>query len=337
LAVDTRPATTTGRYPVDKRWRDPDKQTMRYDALIVGGSYAGLSAALQIAQARRSVLVIDLGRPRNTSAAASHGVFALDGQSGAAILTSAREQLASYATTKLVSGEAIKIHRKPNGFTVDLISGDSFDGRRVLLATGVADILPTLPGLAERWGRTVLHCPYCHGYEFAGTNIGVVMTGSMSPHQSLLLADWGKITFFTDGKFTPDPNMRNMMSRRIVKIEAAALVGLEGTAPHLDGVRLQDGRLVPVSALFISTSTRMASPLAEALGCAMENGPTGQLVRSNPSKQTSVPGVFVAGDAARMPHNIAAATADGVIAGQQLHHSLIEEEIASFGPAAVRR
>ncbi len=198
----------------------------------------------------------------------------------------------------------------------------------LVLAFGVQDMLPDLPGLRERWGRTVLHCPYCHGYELDRAPLGVLALGPMSAHQALLLADWGPVTLFTDGRDDLGREMRANFARRSVAIETVCVVSLEGDAPALEGVRLADGRLVPVAALFIGAPTRPGSTVADQLGCAFEVGPLGPMLTTDATRQTSVPGVYAAGDVA-LPHsNVALAVSDGAMAGVHLHRALIARTLA---------
>lgn len=303
---------------------------MQHDALIIGGSFAGLSAAIHIARARRTVLVIDAGRPRNRFAEHSHGVLALDGRAGSEILALARTQVATYPTATLMRDQAIGATASPDGFTVELADGGCVTGRRLALATGVTDVLPSLPGLAERWGTTVLPCPYCHGYELGGGGgIGVLGMHPLSAHQASLIADWGDVTFFTDGRIDLDDAARAMLETRRVVVEPTPVTDLVGTSPALDGVRLQDGRIVPVRALFIAAPVRMTSPIAEQLGCAFDAGPLGPIVRTDMWQQTTVPGVYAAGDAAQLRPSITFASADGVAAGVGLHQSLVAEDGAA--------
>src|SRR4029077_1680251 len=170
------------------------------DVVVVGGSYAGVSAALYLARARRKVVVIDGGRPRNRFSTYSHGMLALDGRQGSEILRDARAQLEAYPTAKLVSAEVPRISRQadPLSFAVETNSGKQFASRRLILATGLVDQWPSIPGLEERWGISVFHCPYCDGYEFAGSPIGVLGTIPISVHFSKILADWGSVTLFTN-------------------------------------------------------------------------------------------------------------------------------------------
>jgi thioredoxin reductase len=296
-----------------------------FDAIIVGGSFAGLSAATYVARSRRKDMVIDSGRPRNRFAAKSHGFFGHDGESPQAMIDIARAQLLKYPSTSFTSGEVVGIAPdagKPF-FDVTLQSGVTERARRIVLATGVVDELPELSGLRERWGSSVLHCPYCHGFEFGGRRLGVLAMGPMSLHQAGLIQDWGPTTLFTDGAIDLDDAARQQLAKRGVTVEPERVIGLEGASPDLAGVRLKDGRFIPLSALFIGAPIRMASPLAAQLGCAFDETPLGAIIRTGADKQTTVPGIYAAGDAARMPHSVAFAVAEGVQAGISLHQGLI--------------
>lgn len=295
---------------------------MAYDVIVVGGNFAGLSAAMQLARARRKVLLVDAGAPRNRFAAASHGFLGQDGVAPAAIMREGLRQLSAYPTVDFVHGLALSARGEQDAFELDLDDGQQVTGRRLVLATGVRDELP-LPGMSERWGRSVLHCPYCHGYEVAGRALGVVANGAGSGHQALLVTDWGPVTFFTQGQPLAEPDLEAKLAARGALIEPTPVVELLGDAPGLDAVRLNDGRVVPVGALFVAPKTEVASPLAAQLGCAFDDGMTGPHLRVDDFKMTSVPGVFAAGDAAAAMHNATLASAAGVLAGVSAHRSLV--------------
>jgi thioredoxin reductase len=222
---------------------------MNVDAIVVGGSYAGLSAAMQLARTRRQVPIVDAGKPRNRFARASHGFFGQDGRQPAAMLASAREQVLAYPTVQFISGEAVQAKDGDNGFTITLKDGTSHHGSRLVLATGVTDELPTLPGLAERWGVSVFHCPYCHGYEVATKRLGVLAT-IPKIHQAIMLPDWGPTTFFTNGVFEPEEEQLADLARRNVTIETTPVAAVLGDAPAISGLELADGRVVPIDAIF---------------------------------------------------------------------------------------
>ncbi|GKS98371.1 NAD(P)/FAD-dependent oxidoreductase [Acidovorax sp. SUPP3434] len=303
---------------------------MRFDALVIGGSFAGLSAAMQIARARRSVCVVDAGAPRNRFAKASHGFFGQDGERPQDMIALARRQLLAYPSVTFKAGTATQARATgpvfegdDGGFAVTLDSGELLAARKLLLATGVRDELPAVDGLRERWGATVLHCPYCHGYEVGGRPLGTLYAAPASVHHALLVADWGPMTLFLNGHEAPDAESLAQLSARGIALEPARIAGLEGVAPALSAVRLEDGRRVPIEALFVPPRTHMASPLAEQLGCAFDEGPAGLVIRTDATQQTTVPGVFAAGDAAMPGHNATLASANGLMAGVWLHKALV--------------
>lgn len=296
---------------------------MRYDAIVVGGSYAGLSAAMQLGRANRSVCVLDTGAPRNRFAAASHGFFGQDGAPPLEMIANARAKVAAYSNVRFIDAEATEAAAQEDGFAVSLSGGEGLHARKLVLAFGLKDGLPDIPGVRERRGETVLHCPYCHGYEFLNRPLGVLSVMPLSSHQAALIPEWGPTTFFLNGGDTPDDETLALLSARKVTIEAALIVGLEGEAPDLAGVRLADGRLIEIAALYLAPRTGFQSPLAEQLGCALEDGPFGPVIRTDAMKMTSVPGVYAAGDIARPMHNATLASADGVLAGGALHQALV--------------
>lgn len=292
---------------------------MRYDAIIIGGSYAGMAAALQLLRARRRVLVVDTGLPRNRFASHSHGFLSQDGTDPAEIIRRSREQLARYRTLSWRDGAAMSVQGRKDAFSVGLDDGTSVDGRRVLFANGVSDTLPPVEGLAERWGRSVFHCPYCHGYELDRGRIGVIASMPGSLHQALLLPEWGEVTFFTNGALVPDAAARAELSARNVSLVEEPIARLEGEA----GIRLANGELLSFAGLFTMPRSKPASDVAETLGCAIEETPFGTQIATDQAKETTIPGAFACGDAARMPHSVSLAVGDGAWAGAQLHRSLV--------------
>lgn len=295
-----------------------------HDVIVIGGSYAGMAAALQLARARRKVLVIDAGQRRNRFASHSHGFLGQDGIDPARIWADARDQLLAYPTVDWIHGTAGDIAGQRDDFRVSLSDQQAFSGRRVLLATGVVDQLPDIPGMDARWGRTVFHCPYCHGYELDQGRIGVIATGPMSIHQAQLLPEWGEVTFLTNGALINgtlplDADQRDDLLARGVAIEDAQIAGLTGGAD----VALRDGRTLSFAGLFTATRTSPASPLAESAGCALLDTPMGRQIKVQETKETTRSGIFACGDVARSPHSVSLAVGDGAWAGAQLHRSLV--------------
>lgn len=298
---------------------------MEFDAIIVGGSFAGMSAAMQLVRARRQVLLIDAGRPRNRFAKASHGFFGLDGVPPADIRDKVRGQLSAYPSFNLREGLAEEVEAIDGGFAVTMAGGERARASRLLLATGVRDTLPEVPGLPERWGQSVFHCPYCHGYEIGGGEIGLLMSSPMGLHQAMMLPDWGQVSVFTQGMEIPGED-RARLAARNVAIEECPVVELLGNDTALEAVRLADHRTVPLRGLFVQPKTDIVSPLAAQLGLELEDGPTGAFIKTFEHGRTSREGIFAAGDAATAWHNATFASAAGVAAGVNLHRSLIEAE-----------
>lgn len=278
---------------------------------------------MQLARARSRVFVIDAGLPRNRFAKTSHGFLGQDGKTPREIIELGRKQLQAYPTVSFMNGEALSASVIEGGFRVETSKKQQLTASRLIIATGVKDELPALVGLKERWGVSVLHCPYCHGYEVADRQLGIFGVGEMSIHQAAIVADWGPVTLFTQGIVDPGPEQLVMLKARGVRIESSPIVELLGRAPEIEAVRTQDGRIVPLGALFVMPSTRFVSDLATALGCELEDGPMGPYLKTDEQKQTTVPGVFAAGDVSAPFPNATFASAAGVLAGGSAHQSLI--------------
>lgn len=298
---------------------------MHYDVIVIGGSYAGMAAALQLVRARRAVLVIDAGERRNRFASHSHGFLSQDGVPPGEIAANARRQLEAYPTLTWFEGRVDAVTGQVDEFTVATSDGGSHNGRRILLATGVADQLPAVEGLAERWGKSIFHCPYCHGYELGQGRIGIVGASPISIHQAELLTDWGSVTLLVNGAVELSREARSILERRGVTIEEEPIDRIEG---HAD-VAMADGRLLRFAGLFTATRSSPSSSLAEAMGCALEETPMGVQVRTDAENKTSVTGVFACGDVARAPHSVSLAVGNGAMAGAQVHRSLLWPETIS--------
>lgn len=290
-----------------------------FDVVVVGGSYAGQSASLQLARARRKVLVVDGGKRRNRFAHESHGFLTQDGTDPAEIAARAREQLLKYPNVEWREGIAENAWGSADAFTLN-VNGERVDTRRVVLAMGVADELPPVPGLAERWGQSVFHCPYCHGYELNQGRVGVLGVTPVSLHHALMLPDWGPTTFFLNNAFEPDAGQLAQLRARDVTLERTPVTRISGDRADME---LADGRVIALDGLFTATRTHVSSPVAVELGCAFEDGPMGTFIQTDAMKATSVPGVFACGDAARAAGTVAWAVGDGAMAGAATHRTLM--------------
>jgi thioredoxin reductase len=291
------------------------------DVAIVGGSFAGVTAALQLARASRSVVVLDTGAPRNRTSEGAHGVAGWDGVAPAEMLARFRSDLERYPSVSIRQGAVTAASGSEDAFMLIIDGDEQVFARRIVLAHGVRDILPYIPGLAGGWGRRVLHCPYCHGYEVKGGSLAVLAVHSMSAHQALLLrADFSdKVTLLTGGMNGFDIDT---LGRAGVTVDSRGIEAVEADENGID-LQLSDGSSARHAALFLGPSTTLAGSPAEQLGCAQSEGPMGPFVRIGAMAQTSVAGVFAAGDVARAMPNINFALADGAQAGGACHGSLV--------------
>lgn len=317
-------------------------QLTDYDVVVVGGGAAGLNAALLLARARRAVLVIDSGHPRNASAGHVHGFFSRDGAPPGELLAEGRREVAGYGG-QIVDAEVHDVERVDEWFRSRLDDGREVRSRRVLLAAGLADELPDVPGLAERWGRDVLHCPYCHGWEVRDEPIAVLATGPMSLHQALLFRQWSeRITLLLNGFDRPTGAEAAKLVARGIEVVAEPVDRLEIADDRLRGVRLRGGRLLEVTAVAVSPRMVARSELASRLGLEPVPHPAGSYIPSEAGGRTSVPGVWVAGNLTDLKATVVAAAASGAESGASINADLLEEDAERavnepFSPTAENR
>lgn len=295
-----------------------------YDVVIIGGSYAGLAAALQLGRARRRVLVLDAGQRRNRFVTTSHGVLGFDGAAPDAIVERGRADVLAYKTVSMREASVSEVRRAEGGFVVRA-GGEEHRAKRIIIATGVSDELPAIPGLAERWGKSVFLCPYCDGYELQLGRIGVLATSAHSVFQALLVSEWagpGQLTFFLNGAAEPTAEELGKLAAREITVERAPVTSVAGDAPAIE-VRLGDGRSRMLDAVFLAPRAVMKDRFAEQLGCELEMGPLGAYYKTDGTKETTVPGVFACGDVANPAAGVAVAIGEGTRAGVTTHQSLV--------------
>lgn len=299
-------------------------ETEQHDVIVIGGSYAGLAAALQLGRARRKVLVLDAGERRNRFVAHSHGFLGRDGVAPGAIVAEAKQEVLAYPTVQWREERVTALRVTSSGFAVQTTSSERL-AKRLILATGVVDQPPAITGVAERWGQSVFHCPYCDGYELERGPLGVLATSPHSFHYAQIVAEWsapGQTTLFLQDSAEPSPEQLAQLTDQGIAIERAKVVAAEGPGPGI-ALRLRDERSVRLAALFVMPNTYLPGGFAEQLGCALDMAPTGPFYATDDSKETSVPGVFACGDAALSKASVSFAVADGVRAGIGAHQSLI--------------
>ncbi|MFJ6087013.1 NAD(P)/FAD-dependent oxidoreductase [Streptomyces sp. NPDC092369] len=302
--------------------------TDRYEVVIVGGGAAGLSAGLVLGRARRHTLVVDAGEPRNAPAAHMQGYLTRDGMSPAEFLATGREEIARYGV-ELVRDRAVDATRDGD-FTITLAGGRTVRARALVIATGLKDELPNIPGLAERYGRDVLHCPYCHGWEVRDQAFGVLATTPMSVHQALMVSQWSKdVTLFlhtiAESELT-DHDLRRLAAAG-VKVVPGEVAGLVVTDDRLNGVRLADGTVHDRSVLFTAPRAIPQTELPARLGADMQETPFGTYPVIDERGLTSVPGLWTAGNASGFAEQVINAASRGYRAGAAINGELLMADL----------
>jgi len=301
----------------------------RYDVVVIGGGAAGLSGALTLSRARRRVLVVDAGEPRNAPAGHVHNYLGREGTPPAELYAIGRGEVESYGGT-VRTGRVVQVRREDDGFVLVLDGGESVRARRVLLAAGLTDDLPGLPGVDERWGSTVLHCPYCHGWEARDSAVGIVSTGPLGAYAALLWRQWtDDVVLFVHTGAAPGEADLEKLAARGVRIVCGEVAGLEGGAD----VRLADGGLVARDAVVVAPRFVANAELLADLGTVpvpmeMHGTVMGTYLPADPTGRTDVPGVWVAGNAGDLSAQVIVAAAQGLKAGAMINADLIEEDTA---------
>ena len=304
----------------------------QYDVVVIGGGAAGLSGAVTLARSRRSVLVVDAGQPRNAPADGVHNYLGREGTPPGELLALGRAELAGYGG-EVVPGVVTTARRADDGaFRVTLEDGREVSARRLLVATGLVDELPDLPGVAERWGRDVLHCPYCHGWEVRDQAIGILATGPNAMHQALLFRQLSDdVTFFRHTAPELSPEAVEQLTALGVRIVAGEVAALEVAGDRLTGVRLASGEVVPRSAVVVAPRFTANAGVLASLGLAatdqeMGGHVVGSVVAGDPTGATAVPGVWVAGNVADMSAQVVVSAAAGLRAGAMINADLVMDD-----------
>jgi thioredoxin reductase len=304
----------------------------RYDVVVVGGGAAGLSGALTLARARRSVLVIDAGRPRNAPASHVHNYLAREGMAPAQLLAAGREEVTGYGG-EILEGNVVAAERsEAGGFRVVLEDGSAVAAGRLLVTTGLVDELPQVPGVAQRWGREVLHCPYCHGWEVRDQLIGILATGPPAVHQALMWRQWSReVTLFLHTAPEPSDDEYEQLAARDIAVVDGKVTGLEVTGDRLTGVRLRSGELVPLQAVAVQPRFTARAGVLASLGLEpaeeqVDGHVIGSYVPADPLGATAVPGVWVAGNVADLRAQVISAAAAGLNTAAAINADLIAED-----------
>ena len=301
------------------------------DVVVIGGGAAGLNGALMLARSRRSVVVVDSSTPRNAPAHAVHGLLGLDGTPPAELYGRGRAEVRHYGG-RVVRGEvAAAVPAAPSAdgdlrFSVTLTDGRSLTARRLLVATGLRNVLPAVPGLSQHWGGSLVHCPYCHGWEVRDEPIGILAVGPKSVHQAMLFRQLSDdVVYFADGTEVDDATRARFAARAVEVVDSAVLEVMEADDGGIAGVRLADGRVVPRRVLTVATTMYARTEGLEGLGLPEEDLPDGlgRRVVSGLAGVTEVPGVWAAGNVTDLTAQVGASAAAGALAGAHINALLV--------------
>ncbi|MEW5812665.1 MAG: NAD(P)/FAD-dependent oxidoreductase [Actinomycetota bacterium] len=301
----------------------------RWDCVVIGGGAAGLSAALVLGRARKRTLVVDAGAQSNRAAHGIGGLLGFDGVPPAQLYAAGREELTRYPSVHVRDGEVAAVTPHEGGFTVSLAGGGTEEVRRVLLATGMHYQVPPVAGLEEFWGGSVFHCPFCHGWEMRDQPLAVLAQGERAVHMATLLTGWSDdIVVLTNGAAQLSDTDRAQLAGRDIAVDERVITRVTGSDGQLDAVVFDDGTTLLRRGLLVASTLRQRSQLARALGVAFAPpGPVSEeSIAVDALSQTSVPGVFAAGDVSAQMPQVAAAVAGGSAAAASIVRSLMEED-----------
>ncbi|KNE84327.1 MULTISPECIES: NAD(P)/FAD-dependent oxidoreductase [Streptomyces] len=314
------------------------------DAVVIGGGAAGLNGALMLARSRRSVVVIDSGTPRNAPAEGVHGLLGLDGTPPAELLRRGREEVRRYGGL-VVTGDVVSARpAAPSAggdprFAVTLAGGGTLRTRRLLVATGLRDVLPGIPGLARHWGRGVVHCPYCHGWEVRDEPIGILAVGPASVHHALLFRQLtDDLVYFTRGTELDEGTRARLAARGVRVVDTPVTEVVTGGDGGITGVRLSDGQVVPRRVLAVVTTLLARTEGLEELALPTRDlpGGMGRHIAGGTAGATEVPGVWVAGNATEPMAQVGASAAAGALAGAHMNADLAAADTEAALAAARR-
>jgi thioredoxin reductase len=300
---------------------NPDK----YDAIIIGGSYAGLSAGLSMGRALQNVLIIDSGAPCNRQTPHSHNFLTRDGEIPATISKIGLSEVLKYETVSFLSAVAETATGSDGNFSLTASNGSVFNASKLLFATGITDIMPAIAGFSDCWGISVIHCPYCHGYEYKNQKTGVLMNGDAGAEHAAFIRNWSDdLTVFTNGKSTISAEKLALLSRLKINLVEEEIEGILHESGQLHHLLLTDGRKIPLDALYARLPFQQHTNIPVSLGCKLTE--QGYLDVDGFTK-TSMPGIFAAGDNTTPMRSVSGAVAAGTFAGAMMSRELIMDKI----------
>ncbi|TQO37048.1 thioredoxin reductase [Arenibacter algicola] len=298
-----------------------------FDVIIIGGSYSGLAAAMALGRALRKVLIIDSGKPCNRQTPYSHNFLTQDGKTPKEIATLAKQQVTMYDSVEFFNSLATKVSKTENGFEVQTSSGDIFKSKKLIFATGIKDEMPSIKGFSECWGISVLHCPYCHGYEVRNETTGIFGNGEYGFEFSKLISNWTKdLTLFTNGKSILTVEQSAILERHQIKIMEKEIAELEHINGQLQNIIFKDGSKKSVKAIYTRLPFEQHCPIPEQLGCELtEDG----YIKIDDAHKTTINGIFASGDNVTRMRTVANAVSMGTTTGMMVNKELIEEKFTN--------
>jgi thioredoxin reductase len=299
-------------------------KTEKFEVIIIGGSYSGLSAAMALGRALRKVLVVDAGRPANRFTPHSHNFITHDGSTPAQIAAIARGQVQKYESIQLKTGVVARIEAHRPDFVVSLDAGHRYSARKVILATGIIDLMPGIPGFAECWGKTVLHCPYCHGYEVRNTKTGILGNGDYAFEFGAMISNWtNDLRIYTNGPSTLTAEQTSILMRHKIAVVEDRVKDLSHTGGSLQEINFENGMSENISTLYSKLPFVQQSELLSQLGCELTDE---GYIKVDQFQKTTIPGVFACGDNATKIRTVANAVSLGTTAGIMTNKELIFDD-----------
>ncbi|MXO07339.1 NAD(P)/FAD-dependent oxidoreductase [Flavobacterium sp. HBTb2-11-1] len=295
-----------------------------FEVIIIGGSYSGLSAAMSLGRSLRQVLVIDSGLPCNRQTPHSHNFITQDGEKPAVISAKAKLQVDVYKTVQFYNGLAVKALKTENGFEIETESGAIFTTRKVLFATGVKDLLPDIEGFANCWGISVLHCPYCHGYEVKNEKTAIIANGEMGFEFAKLISNWTKdLRLCTNGKSELTSDQTQTLKKHGVLILEEEIDSFDHMDGYVKNIIFRNGEKIDVKAIYARPPFKQHCTIPETLGCDISEQ---SLLKVDAMQKTNIPGIFASGDCTTPMRSVAIAVSTGSFAGAVINKELIDED-----------
>ena len=296
----------------------------KFDVIVIGGSYAGLSAAMALGRALRNVLIIDSGLPCNRQTPHSHNFITQDGAKPSEIAENAKTQVLKYNTVKFINDLAVSGNKTESGFTITTKKGVTYETKKLVFATGVKDIMPEIKGFPECWGISVMHCPYCHGYEVKHEKTGILANGNFALHYAQLIRNWSKdLTIFTNGKSTLTPEQNAKISKHNIPIIEKEITEIKHENGNVHQIIFKDNSTFDLKAIYSRPDFEQHCKIPEILGCELTDQ---GLLNVDLFQKTTINNIFACGDNASPLRSVANAVATGNLVGAMTNNIMTEEE-----------